>query len=193
MHHTDLIGVIAAFIGARLQYPNPRINGQGNPWVSTISVDQHKNKFDDVRVYCNLAQPALVRQKWLWLKENQHLKSEIRSFYFPNIDVSADEPTDEFLDRCIKHDAMYYREVYEDMVALQPHLRGKICRAADHTELLYGTLQEVIDKLDETGRTKEGWLESYCKKYRVADLNSLKEFMRMVYEPTMKERMSSSG
>lgn len=33
------IDTIAAFIGARLHYPNPLVNGQGNPWVSTISVD----------------------------------------------------------------------------------------------------------------------------------------------------------
>ena len=111
----QLLGPMAAFIGARLQYPNPHINGQGNPWVSTILVEQHKEKCWYIRVYCKLAHESLVRKKWQWLKDNKDtFKGPSR--FMPNIDVSAAEPTREFYARCVKRDAMHYREVYRDMV-----------------------------------------------------------------------------
>jgi hypothetical protein len=190
---TDLIGPIAAFIGARLHYPNPEVNGQGNPWVSTIKVDQHKEKFWKVRVYCDLAAPGLVKQKWEWYKANFEVMKQRPSRYFPHIDTTAEEPSPEFFDRCVKGDAMYYREVYMEMVELQPHLRSKICSEADHTELLFGSLQELLTRLDEMQSKGDNWLTSYFTKYRVKDLNGLRDFMKVVYEPSFKDTLSVSG
>src|SRR5579885_617892 len=77
----SLIGPIAAFIGARLQYPCPVVNGQGNPWTSTILVEQHKEKFFRVRVYCKLADNDLVKKKWSWLRDRQLREDAGEQFY----------------------------------------------------------------------------------------------------------------
>lgn len=188
-----LIGPIAAFIGARLQYPNPAVNGQGNPWVSTIRVEQHKEKFWYVRVYCKLAAPELVAKKWQWLKENQELRSQVPVRYVAPVDVTGDEPTPEFYQRCLKRDAMYYREVYMDMVALQPHLKGKICAQADYTELLYDTYEEVEKRIDEMTVTSDSYLQHACQRYGCNDVVKLKSFMKLVYEPSMRDRIDLSG
>lgn len=189
-----LVEPIAAFIGARLQYPNPQVNGQGNPWVSTILVKQHKSKFGKIRVYCKLAWPALVKEKWEWLKANQQLKETLRSRYFPaDVDVSDDEPTAVFYDRCIKKDAMHYREVYMDMVALKPHLRSKICSEADYSELLLGSYDEVVAEIDRQFHENPAWFERYFKLYRCSSLDALKGFMKTIYEPSFKDQLSVSG
>lgn len=192
----QLIGPLAAFVGARLQHPNPEINGQGNPWVSTILVEQYKEKFWYARVYCKLAWPALVKQKWQWLKDNKELMSKRPARYSTRIDVTADEPTDEFFAACVKRDALYYREVYRDAVALQPHLKSQICSQADYTELLFDSYLEIetwLDKLVQDEKKAEAWLSRFCELYRVPNVAALKAFMKTVYEPTFKDIAATSG
>jgi hypothetical protein len=185
----SMIGPIAAFIGARLQYPCPEVNGQGNPWTSTIRVDQHKEKFWGVVVYCNLADPDLVREKWVWIRENKEQMGKLPRRVTGKLgkldaDYSADEPSDAFKARCLFHDAMHYRECYLDMIALQPHLRGAICMRADHGELLLDQFSE----LEERVKDKPEYLESFCRKYHIEDPVKAMEFLHSVYEPTTKQR-----
>lgn len=189
--HNEMIGPIAAFIGARLQYPSPECNGQGNKWVSTIRVDQHKEKFFYARVYCSLAAKDLVKEKWQWMRKNYEFLSKMRSHYVPDLALAnAEETTDEepsvsFIARCVKRDAIHYRQVYLDMVSLQPHLHDKICSQADHRELLFPSLLELLDCLDGLDGAQK--LEYYYEKYHVDNVVSLKEFMTSVYAPSYKD------
>ena len=54
---------IAAYIATRLVAERPRCNGR-TPRVSTITVEQHKEKFGKVVVYCTLADINEVSEKW---------------------------------------------------------------------------------------------------------------------------------
>lgn len=182
----ELIGPIAAFIGARLQYPCPQINGQGNPWVSTIAVDQHKEKFWKVRVYCDLADPDLVTKKWKWLKERQRRIDEGEQFYWrmhheahKMLIEGGDEPPPEFFARCVLYDSIHYRRVYMDMVQLLPHLRARICNEADHGILLHESLQDV--------NVPDERLVFACKKFHVKDRGELMAFFKKVYEPSFRD------
>jgi hypothetical protein len=187
-HDNDMIGPIAAFIGARLQYPTPEINGQGNPWSSTIQVQQHKEKFFYARVYCTLAHPDLVKAKWDWLRANRQAMAHkpVRYCKFPE-DMTLADPPANFASQCLLHDAIHYRRVYLDMVALQPQLRGKICSQADCSELLYATYEELLEK--ELNSASASWAEIFLRRYSVADMDELKGYLQVVYNPTTKVRM----
>jgi hypothetical protein len=193
----DLIGPMAAFIGARLQYPCPHINGQGNPWVSTIHVEQHKEKFFAIRVYCTLAEQDLVKKKWEWLRDRAARMAAGEKFYdrlhndVIRSKLTTDEaPPAEFVARCLKHDAIHYRKVYLEMVQLQPHLVSKICGSADHTELLYPQYEELAAYLDKqfvyTNNFGMNWL---LKKYGVDDVEALKAYLKVIYNPSVKDSM----
>jgi len=183
----ELIGPIAEFIGARLQHPYPTINGQGNPWTSTISVDQYKEKFWYVRVYCKLADPDLVQRKWMWLKDRQRrLDGGEKIYCHPSSKLVAmlaefsDEAPPDFFARCALHDAIHYREVYMDAVRLRPHLRERICDQADYNVLL----GESVDKID----IKPENVKWNCKKFHVANEDDLLAFIKKVYDPTFENR-----
>jgi hypothetical protein len=184
-----LIGLIAAFIGARLQYPCPMINGQGNPWMSTISVDQHKEKFWYARVYCDLADPDLVKKKWDWLRDRQIRINAGEKFYDRlHSDVIRSQltehvdPTPEFFARCVMHDAIHYRKVYMDAVKLRPHLRERICDQADHWTLL-------LENPEQIPETKPEHLEWTLKKFHLKDQAELPAFFKKVYNPSFRDAM----
>lgn len=189
----QLIGPMAAFIGARLQYPCPGVNGQGNPWTSTIRVDQHKEKFWAIRVYCTLAADEMVLEKWNWMKDREKRIAAGEKFYERLRDdvikaqlKDSDEPTPEFKARCLLHDALHYRKCYREMVALQPQLQMAICGQADHTELLWPTYDEMTKRFEELASNS---VEYMCQKYGQAGLPELKEFLRKVYDPSIKDYM----
>ena len=168
----DNLHVIAAFIGARLNYVLPPCNSgvRGGKLVSTIRVDQHKEKFWYIRIYCALADDSLVRDKWF--RDN-------------NDGPPDDEPTPEFKAKCLKNDASHYRNVYREMVRLQPHLESKICSHADYHELLFPSMVECEQLIDSTcGPT----LQHLFKSYGVQDITGLKDYLRTIYDPGWKYR-----
>lgn len=181
----QLIGPIAAFIGARLQYPCPEVNGQGNPWVSTIEVAQHKEKFFGVRVYCRLACPELVQKKWDWLRQNKDMQARLTRRRITQGEFEGDEPTDEFRARCLLHDAIHYRKVYMEMVQLRPDLREPICWGADRVELLQPTIEDLIKRLDED----EQFLKWNTNLYQFATREALDDFFKRVYDPHLNDKM----
>lgn len=125
------IGAIAAFISARLQHQSPRCNADMP--VSTIHIDQHKEKFGSVRIYCTLAEDGLVKQMW----KAQH--PEIPRPVMPAA----------FKDECWLRDARYYRRCYLDMVSLVPQYKDSIVDSADHRELLYETIDDLNECLED--------------------------------------------
>lgn len=112
------VSSMAMFVAASLQYPLPRCNGLASR-VSTIRVEQYKEKFGDVRIYCILAHPDEVKARW---QEEGH---------------KSPDPTLDFTRRCLLSDARHYRNCYMSMVGLVPHLRDALCCAADYGVLLY--------------------------------------------------------
>jgi len=130
----DYLGAIAAFIGARLQHPVPRCNST-NPRVSTIAVHQHKSKFGQVRVYCDLADTEQVRQAWAESSEW----------------TDADEVPIDFRDRCLVNDADHYRMTYLEMASLVPQYKNQIFSGSDFPELLFDKdeLDKWLTELDE--------------------------------------------
>lgn len=183
----------AAFIAARLQYNNPPCNDE-NPWVSTISIDQHKTKFGFACVYCQLASDELVKKKWRWLKIRQERIESGEKIYGVRIDPSllaSDELTEEFRKRCLLTDARHYRNVYMDMVGLRPDLRSQICSHADYSELLYGDYDEIVRTIDK--KADDGYqvqLQGLMNRYSVSSVESFKQFMKTVYEPTSRELLA---
>lgn len=195
----SLIGPIAAFIGARLQYPCPEVNGQGNPWTSTILVEQHKEKLFRVRVYCKLAWPDLVKQKWSWLRDRQLREDAGEQFYDRLRDndlrekLRTDaEPPAEFYARCARHDAIHYRQVHMDMVKLltNPQLAKRAIAEVDHTELLHDDVEKAVKHLREWEKSENNnWKEYFTKKYHVNTNDDVEALFRVVYNPTWKDLM----
>ena len=193
----QLIGPMAAFIGARLQYPCPEVNGQGNPWTSTILVQQHKEKFWAIRIYCKLAWPDLVKQKWDWLRDRERRMAAGEKFYDRLRDdvirsqlSNSEEPTEEFKRRCLKHDAIHYRKCYREMVALQPQLQSAICGQADRSELLYPPFAECEARIDEMVIKGDNWIKHFCDDiYHLKDVEELKAFLKSVYDPSFRDVM----
>jgi hypothetical protein len=161
----QLIGPIAAFIGARLQHVLPPYNSRFVGPVSTISIDQYKDKFAAVRIYCTLADPDLVQAKAL------------------GIVAIAD---DAFKAACLKHDAIFYRRCHLDMVKLVPHLRDAICSQADYYELLFenvAALNAWLDQLAVPDPQVTNKFEHFFRRYHVDSVDKLRQLLASFYIP----------
>lgn len=171
----QLISPIAAFIAARLQYPMPPCNSRHGPRVSTISVDQHKDKFNYVRIYCTLADPEEIKFAW-----TEH--------------GNEGESIEEFKALCLKRDMRHYRRCYMDMVAIVPHLRDRICSSADYGNLLYETYAELEAHIDEVASKEKhpnaqmSDMDSMVRRYNAHSVEELKMMFRSVYgEPSIHD------
>lgn len=149
----DHVGIVAAFIAARLQYPVPSSNSS-NPRISTIKVHQHKSKFGQVRVYCYLADTEQVRQAW----------AESSDW------TDSDEVPADFRDRCLINDAMHYRRCYFEMASLVPKRQDAMFSPADFPELLFqkARLDEWLLDIETNA------LNTYLKRWNVNDFVELK-------------------
>ncbi len=164
--HPHPSGPIAMYIAAALQHPNPRCNGIRER-VSTIFVDQHKNKFNYVRVYCSLADKGMVQKSW-------------------NEEGFVGEPDSEYLTKCLFNDAKHYRLTYRTMMWLLPQHKEIITRDADYGYLLFDTLEELdawldakpFEKIDVTNG--ERLLEKHTVWYEAKVLN-VKKFLHEAY------------
>jgi hypothetical protein len=170
----ELVGPAAAFIGARLNYVLPPCNSgrKGGKPISTIKVDQHKEKFWYARIYCTLAAPTLVQYAWA-LDER-----------------GPGDASPEFKARCFRHDAWHYRTCYLDMVKLIPRMEKRLCSQADYRELLFSTVKEAHDWVDQMNIPDQGeimfgvdHLDYYRKKYGVETNEQLKETLTKLYMP----------
>jgi hypothetical protein len=152
----DLSGVIAMFIASALQHPNPECNGRRR--MSTIKVDQHKNKFGRARVYCTLADENEVNEQWAE-EENEGL------------------PTEEYRKRCFYEDALVYRTAYEYMAFLVPQHKDVFKSTADYPILIIDT----IEHLDEYLEVNAEYVDKICDKYYSSNANELKAKLHKIY------------
>lgn len=155
------ISAMAAFVAARLQHPNPRCNGL-NPRVSTIKVDQYKEKFGQVRIYCRLANEIMVQARWT---EDGH----------------AGAHTEDYAQKCFISDAIHYRRCYRDMVAMVPHLEGALCGGADYHALLYEDATYIDSKVIPNAKANS---EYYLGWYQIDSFEALREMLVKIYART---------
>lgn len=142
------VTAVAMFIASALQHPTPPCNSR-NPRMSTIVVQQHKEKFGAANVYCQLADINMVADKWAQAGKQG-------------------EPSEEFIYSCFVHDAQVYRNAYMQMIDLVPHYKNMICARADYYELLFTTKQQL-----ETWLTEKGSEGFYLKRYKSKDIEEL--------------------
>lgn len=159
------------FIASALQHPNPPCNGR-NRRVSTIHVDQHKNKFDMVVVYCKLAEPNLVSEAWA-------------------ADGNNGDPSDEFAGKCMVHDAQIYRSAYRKMLFLAPQYKEMTLGRPDYGYLLHDDVVDAYAYID--GRVAEAqapgahenhqkYVDRLLYNWRVPTVDAWKEKIAKVYK-----------
>ena len=101
---------------------------------STISVQQHKEKFGTVRVYCTLADTQKVQRAW-----QRNLRQ-----WRKKADGSPRPSREEFRHRCLTSDMRWYRSVYAKAIASWPHYEEAIRNSAENDILLMN--EEELDK-----------------------------------------------
>jgi len=169
------ITCISEFIAARLQYPLPRCNGRV-PRMSTIVVEQYKEKFGDVRIYCTLAHEGEVAKAWAEKKG------------FP----TDEEPSSEFVKECFERDARVYRSAYIDMINLVPQYKRAIKSCATYDDLLYDSFEDLCALFDADSALLEEnplrcnlttpYLVNRYRCFGVTTFDSLREFFKKIYE-----------
>lgn len=150
------------FIAAALQYPLPECNRarRGGNRMSTISVAQHKNKFDQVVVYCELAEFNEVATAWA-------------------AQGNVGEPTLDFTMRCRHHDACVYRNAYRKMLALVvPDYVDSILSMASYRYLLFDTKEALDAWLNENNGTIDAW----CITWNAASADEFRNRLHEVYD-----------
>ena len=98
--------------------------------MSTIAVNQHKEKYGTVRVYCSLSAHNKVQK--LWAAERRAIRSRNKR---DGTDFPLPEKG-EFLKKRDREDAKWYRYVYRKAVACWPHYERAITAAAEYPHLL---------------------------------------------------------
>ena len=165
MREIDPIGTMAMFIAAALQHPNPPCNGR-EVRISTIKIEQHKNKFSQVVVYLNLAEQNLVAQRWAELG-------------------NVDQPPQTFIDSCVKHDARLYRRTYMAMISLVPNKKSEIIARADHTMLLFDDKADLdawlVSRNSPDSKTNAEW-KLMTKLWNSSTIEELQQKLHDIYD-----------
>lgn len=156
----DPVAALAMFIAAALQHPNPPCNGRRR-LMSTIKVEQYKNKFNAVVVYCTLADADYVNSSWLAEHDGT--------------------PTREYIERCLARDACIYRNAYKKMLALAPQCRDVILARPDHGYLLFDTKDDLDVWLDKHDHDEQ-YMKQLMSLWNVGDIGALRTKLHFVYD-----------
>ena len=126
--------------------------GKNPHQMSTIAVQQHKEKYGSARVYCMLRAPEKVDREW---------RARLRQWRAEG--SQGQRPRKESFEReCEIRDMRWYRQVYRSAVSLWPHYMSAIMDDADYP-LLVGSIEEAVQALHNGVITKREW-----DKYRSA-------------------------
>lgn len=129
------INTIADIIGAALIGFLPYRNSNEYDRLSTISVNQTKEKFGEARVYCSLGELSLIYRKYNSynsnnkIDENKHLEEQ-------------EDKVKLFAKESLIADKKHYRSVYMDFWKLFPQYRKSIMYGADWIEYIYPTKEQ---------------------------------------------------
>lgn len=155
---------VAMFVAGALTH----VDGFGRSYSHTIQVHQHKSKFDQVVVYCDIADAALVA-----------LEYEKRA--------DPAETYEHFYNRCIQRDAVRFRRAYLSMLKLLPEgSEEPLFARANYRYLLLKNVDELNDWLDNSSdfRTNVPYRQMVLDKWNVDDKEALREVLTKVYVST---------
>jgi len=152
---------VAMFVGAALNHSVPRGNGQG--YISTINVSQYKTKFNDIRIYCDLANPQLISDLW------SHMGK-------------SGEPSDQFIDQCLFFDAQHYRNCYLSMLDIlnNEDIKKSLKEPASYPELLFREpieLDAFLNERKEKSKQYHQYENLFATSWRVNDFDSLRKLL----------------
>lgn len=190
-----MIGTIAEWIGYALE---GSIHGcYSEPYyMSTIAVAQTKEKFGEVRAYCTLAQSSAVQR--FYDKEIARINADNQRYVMwknGELDINSRDYPSEFL---IKHyndaypkcvptleeftearmleDAKWYRQVYMDAIKLWPRYARAILNAADFSEFLHQTLEELDARFGRRVVDAQKWMTGESLKKHLIALKHERDF-----------------
>jgi hypothetical protein len=147
------IGFIASLIGSRLQSTPD----------STIEVSTSKEKFGEVRVYCQLAEDKNVHKKYVSKRKNELFIADMYDSLFSR--------------KCIVSDAILYRETYKNVVSLMPHYTKAITNSADYRYLLLDTFED-FKHLFESDRSIQALIsDDFC----ISEKHDLLSVIQSIY------------
>jgi hypothetical protein len=147
------IQFVANLIGCRFQ----------NTHDSTIEVFTSKEKFGEVRVYCQLAEDKKVLKKFIDKQKN---------------DLSVVDMYDsQFSRSCIISDAVLYRETYRNLVALMPQYEKAIMQSADYRYLLLDSFEDFIKLFDDDQKLQE----LVSDDFSITDKQDLLNVIKSIY------------
>lgn len=116
---------------------------------NSIIVNQFKEKFGQIRVYCTLTEPELVDQL----------------FNDPYNKWSTKMSLEQFREHSLKQDMLHYRSVYFIMKQCFPHYWNAISHAADYCEILYDTKEDYIKAMEHSiSRTDDKWRPTHLER-----------------------------
>ena len=98
---------------------------------TTIVVSQYKEKFGEIRVYCHLADPNLINEKYNSNKFNRMSLEDFREL-------------------CYVQDIIHYRNTYFIFRDLMPQYWSVMFSGADNPEYLYETKEEYLNDAKDT-------------------------------------------
>jgi hypothetical protein len=120
--------------------------------LNTIHVSDYKEKFGEIRIYCDLADEQLIRERYVGAGEDEHV---IRK-------------------KCLINDSRWYRDHYKAMISLVPHYEKVITGAADYHELISHWSKSDFDiYFTTTILSNMSW---HLKRYEVETPQELYDF-----------------
>jgi hypothetical protein len=130
---------------------------------STIEVSTSKEKFGEVRVYCQLAEDKKVFKKYTDRRKNDLLVADMYDSLFSR--------------KCIISDAVLYRETYRNFVAIMPQYEKAITHSADYRYLLLDTFEDFSKLFDDDQKFQELVSDDFC----ISDKQDLLKVMKSIY------------
>lgn len=152
-HYWKDVGFIASLIGCRLQ----------TAYDSTIEVSTSKEKFGEVRVYCQLAEDKKVYKKYTDKRKNERVVADMYDSLFSR--------------KCIISDAVLYRETYRNFVSLMPKYEKAITHSADYRYLLLDKFDDFKSLFDSDEKFQELVSDDFC----ITDKEDLLNVMKSIY------------
>lgn len=129
----DDIEMIAEWIAWGLEAQQSGWSEKSNQ-MSTIAVQQHKEKYGTARVYCSLAAESKVNPLW---------RAELRRWNKLDEKTRGPRPDKkEFTRRCLISDLRWYRYVYKKALRCWPQYETALTSATEHA-LALGTSADV--------------------------------------------------
>lgn len=195
------VGTIAEWIAYALE---GSIHGSlpGPQRMSAIAVSQYKEKFGRIRVYCTLANKAIVEtfynnecaqidanNKRYFAWRNGEIAPESREYPRPWTIKTYEEryplvvpDWDEFYAEQVRKDIKWYRYVYLSAVRLWPQYKNVIVSAADFSEYLFQTREALDAYFDRCIDNAARISDDDMKTARLQEIAAKREFCADICE-----------